>query len=103
MGKLSRPEAVESYYEKAVKTALAHVEELAREAMRKDKRLSEFVMAMGSWHFIEVGGGVVDDQDAGYGTHMKPLVAFMDNWSDVLKLTGHPMRFTATSAITRDW
>jgi hypothetical protein len=101
-------EEIQFHYDKACQLAIIEVEKLARKAMLKHKDLTEFIMGMGSWSFSKKGLNganylthqVTDDSEY---AHVKPLMDFIDEWDDVLKITGYPMRFTAKGKIITDW
>ena len=98
------------HYSEAERLASAVVEKKARAILRQHPNLDEFVMAMGGWFFTK------KDKDAtGYsmilhessGDHcpkyMTGIRNFIDEWDDVLKTTGEPMRFTANGEKVTEW
>ena len=91
--------AIEKHYQQAVNLALAEVERLARKILAQHANLDEFVMAMGSVGFSDGYEELAIDERA----YMKPLRDFINEWDGVLKLTGTPMRFTATGKKVTDW
>jgi hypothetical protein len=107
--------SVQTHFDRAVADALKVVEERARAIMRRNPRIKEFVMGMGSYTFWDIN----DNQIEMYHEHYhqwgktvysytskhayKPLTDFMEEWNEHLKLTGSPMRFTATGPVITDW
>ena len=104
------------------KEALIMVEEKAREILANDDNLDEFVMGMGSWCFWTKEGLDlwIDDETpdprydcGGYQNGQCTLsrdkipafCAMMDQFEEAfdLRITGHPMRFTATGELRTDW
>lgn len=99
--------AVDKFYQDASDHALAYVEQEARKILAKHPNLDEFIMCMGSYFFTRKKGKMFGD-DAIVGTPPKyidesPLVKFIEEWDPYLKLTGAPMRFTATGPVVTDW
>ena len=105
---------LDELYSQMEKIASIEVERLARDILKKNKSLHEFVMGMGTWFFTYKNGETISP----YETRMngsfeyytilsrrsfKPLADFMGEWNDILKLTGESMRFTATSKKITDW
>lgn len=93
------------HLEEMQRIALAEVERMAREIMRKHPSLREFVMAMGVWFFTQQQrhgrpDRKVDEQDV---RHLAGLGRFIDSWDRVLHLTGTPMRFTVDGPVITDW
>lgn len=85
--------------------ALREVKKRARKILRDHPALDEFVMAMGGAFFTTKTREkersvilVLDDR-----AYFKPLDDFLCEWDRSLKLTGHPMRFTAHGKIVTDW
>jgi len=84
------------------KMALNEVERLARKVMAENPVCIEFCMAMGSASFKMKDGNWLD----GFyikRPYAKDLFDFIGEWDGQLKLTGTPMRFTATSKTTTNW
>lgn len=99
---------IQSHIDTAEKLALKEVEYRARKILVEHPTLSEFTMGMGTWNFQPEQnrshmrfpiGGMFDNTPQ----YMKGLANFINKWDDTLKLTGIPMRFTATGKIHRDW
>ena len=88
------------HYLKAHDMAMATVEKKARAILSKHPNLDEFIMAMGRWNFT-----YKTESDSYYGQpkYMKGLDKFINEWDDVLKLTGDPVRFTAIGETRKDW
>ena len=90
-------------YDRARSVGLFLVEKYAREVLKDHKELKEFVMGMGTYNFW-----VADDLQADFGYLgcngcVDKLDQLMEDWDDVLKLTGEPMRFTADGPVRREW
>lgn len=97
--------SVRRHYEAAQSQALKIVEAKARAILRKHPNLTEFVMSMGLWSFVAANG---DSHLPGFYTTPKyindsSLTTFICDWDKYLKLTGCPMRFTATGKKITDW
>jgi len=101
-------------YSTTCKYAVMEVEKLARKILRDHPHLDEFVMAMGTFFFTDKKGNSIATWDSKlmpnyeYRTfdtrkYFKPLNDFITEWDPVLKITGEPMRFTATSPIKTNW
>lgn len=88
---------VEKLLDEAFDIAIAEVERLARKVLERPTYV-EFVMAMGTWVFVDKNGNHVDDASC-----MKELTDFIDEWNDSLKLTGWPMRFKKDEQVNHDW
>ena len=80
--------------------ASEYVEATARSILRRNKTIKEFVMAMGSAFFYSRDGDVLELDDR---KSFKPLKDFIEEWDDLLKITGEPMRFTADGPKVTDW
>lgn len=97
---------VQHSYDKAVKAALYIVEKRARAVLTEYPALHEFYMAMGVYGFR--GANDSDNEwfivhDRWTNTSCKALDDFISEWDEYLKLTGTPMRFTATGPVVRQW
>ncbi len=90
-------------YSEASKLALILIESMARDILRKHPHLDEFVMGMGGCLFTTKdetrAGGISPDERS----YMKPLNDFLDDWDDLLRMTGSPMRFTAEGNKRTEW
>lgn len=96
--------AAQAFYLRGVEFGLAAVERLARKAMKRHPKLEEFTMAMGAWFFsVPDRRRTVGADEADEFPGMLKLREFLEEWDDVLKLTGTPMRFTADGPVVRDW
>ena len=85
---------------KATRAALDLLEFKAREVLACDPSLTEFVMAMGSCGFTDRHGNCVYKWN---GNAYPPSIAeFISKYDEDLKLTGVPMRFTATGPKVTD-
>lgn len=56
-------------------------------------------MSMGCWGFTGKNGDILHDELH----YMSPVVRLLKKWDEILKLTGEPMRFTATGPVIRNW
>lgn len=91
---------VKLYYDLAHEHAVGVVERMARDILLTHPNVVEFVMAMGIYGFNDKHGHTVHLHEFAY---MRPLHDFIREWDDVLKLSGTPMRFTATGNKITDW
>jgi len=105
---------VRRHYTAANRCASREVARLARKALRDHAELNEFIMAMGAWFFTlkegemdKVGLAVTPGndiiQDCEDDPRFKDIDAFVSKWDEELKITGEPMRFTATGPVCREW
>lgn len=89
-------------YDQARQLALADLESLARDILKKRPNYKEFIMAMGSCFFTtKRNGETVDltpDDECFSDMH-----ALLSEWDEYLKLTGEPMRFTVDGPRKTDW
>ena len=94
--------------------ASMEVERLARDILKKNKSLHEFIMGMGVYYFKNNKGEIVDVEKSDYSVNggysysvAKPsfrlLYDFIGEWNEILKITGESMRFTATGEKITDW
>lgn len=84
--------------------ALPEVERLARKCLSQNPiKIKEFVMCMGTFFFTDQTGEVLYSNIAEKYSGYKPLNDFICEWDGILKLTGEPMRFTATGIKITDW
>lgn len=86
-------------------SALNLIEKKARALLASHKNLDEFVMAMGGWIFTrkndESGDYISMDRCPAYVTSFARM---MSEFEDIdLKVTGEPMRFTASGPVVKDW
>lgn len=101
-----RVKEIESLYMQAFESAIELVELEARNILRKNKSLDEFVMAMGSASFTtkkKKGTPYYDIVDLGKNPSFKRLNDFINQWDSYLKITGEAMRFTANGPKITDW
>ena len=95
---------IRNLYETAAELALGEVQRLARKILAEHHCLDEFVMAMGMAIFTLKDKDV---RDANLHLHerayFKPLEDLLNEWDEVLKLTGEPMRFRATGPKITEW
>ena len=85
------------------KLILEEVEERARKILRENPGVEEFIMGMGTAFFAYKGGPVYpgsttcDDKK-----YMRPVLDLLEEFEE-LRITGYPMRFTATGKTVTDW
>lgn len=95
------------YYSKAEKIASEVVEKMARQILREHTELDRFVMAMGTYFFIDKNGNNIDTFDSIVSDDLEkafePLNTFIGEWDDVLKITGDAMTFTADGIKVTEW
>lgn len=104
------------HYNKARKLAFLEVERLARNILRINPTLEEFVIGMGSYLFTikESSRGVAStlilentlggkEEALSSIVGYKKLINFISLWDDIFKLTGEPMRFTAKGKKITNW
>lgn len=105
-------EKISNYYDSAFDLSIQLVEKLARQFLKDNSQFDEFVMAMGSWFFTyKVGVRDHNGDKVKKGNtcchdvlpNMKEICDFIDEWDMVLKITGYPMRFTASGNVITDW
>lgn len=104
---------IEKHYQKACELAEEKVEKLARKILLKNPELHEFVMAMGDWFFTlkaqpedEENNAIKEGEicwDVDSDPRFTEISNFIMEWDEYLKLTGIPMRFTATGPKITDW
>jgi len=89
-------EKSEIHLTKASELCLVEIERMARNILLKNKKLSEFIMVMGTYTFTRKDRNYLHDfEDSVFDS-------FMDKYSD-LNLMGIPMRFTAKGDVVTDW
>lgn len=81
--------------------ALKFVEAEARKILEKHSNLTEFVMGMGAVYFLDENGDIIYDEPK--YIEESNLRKFIDKWDNDLKLSGHPMRFTAKGFVVTNW
>lgn len=86
-----------SLLEKAEKIALAEIVLLARKELNSSNEVHEFVMAMGSYFFVDKNNDIVEDYQS------EELDTFIEDYKDIFCLTAESMRFTADGPIETDW
>lgn len=91
---------IRKQYEQVCETATQVVEEQARKILREHPNLDEFVMGMGSWFFTDKEGNNLDETDRAY---LKPFAEIFYEWDEYLKISGEPMRFTASGKKVTNW
>ena len=86
--------------------ALTLIETRARKILAAHSNLDEFVMAMGGWLFTKKGSddNISDVYREHIPSYARSFLEMMDEFNDIeLKVTGEPMRFTATGPVVRMW
>lgn len=96
---MSASKEIKMHYNAAEKIASEEVQRLARKILREHPNLHEFIMGMGSAFFTDKYRNV---KSSGY-EYMAPLFDLIDEWDCVLKITGEPMRFTASGEKVTMW
>ena len=105
---------IDKLFDKCADAALLKVEEMARKILKKHPHLDYFMMAMGTYFFVDKKGNTINTQEEfrtanhSYSwryTHkyFQPLTEFIMKWDDAFKLTGNPMKFTAEGNKITDW
>ena len=98
---------VTDYYDKAEKTASEVVEKMARQILREHTELDKFVMAMGTYFFVDENDNNIDTfrsiVSGDLEKAFEPLNTFIGEWDDVLKITGEAMTFTADGIKVTEW
>lgn len=87
-------------------SAFVLIEKRARKILVAHSNLDEFVMAMGGWLFTRHGNddSISDIELSHIPSYVRSFANMMNEFSDLeLKVTGEPMRFTATGPVVRDW
>lgn len=75
-------------YDQTVEEALKHVESLVKQAFAEDSRITDFVLAMGSFTFSAKRKGIIDDSNYDDYPAIKPTMEFILEWDDYLRLSG---------------
>ena len=92
--------AILSHYRQAERHAQKEVVRLARIILRRHPDLDEFFMGNGGAFFTSKTSPSRDTAD---DPRFRRLNKFIVEWEDVMKITGEPMRLTATGPVRRDW
>jgi hypothetical protein len=87
---------INAHLEAATNLALKEIEARVRKALKRSPKLS-FCMAMGSAGFYWDG----DPMDDNAREYFKPVFEIVDEFDNMLKLTGCPMRIDAWDAPTK--
>lgn len=99
-------------YAQAEDIALEIVVHKARKILTTHPYLDEFVMCMGTWFFTRKLGTKDDlnmlvrkgkNDIAEFCQYMHPVRDFISEWDNAFKLTGTPIRFTATGPVVTNW
>lgn len=91
-------------YQQMGNIASNEVERLARKCLAQNpKKVSEFCMAMGMFSFSDLNGKTLWDHQCEKLSGYKALNDFVMEWDSELKITGEPMRVTATGIKITDW
>jgi hypothetical protein len=119
----------EKYHQKACDEAYQEMLRVAREIMKEEPDLVEFVNAMGGWFFVpnpagtkcwwcepdekclecegtgrmKPGDTLIDEHRTNWYPVVKKMVDFIDKWNDEFHLTGIPVRISAGGRIIRNW
>lgn len=73
----------------------------ARATMRRAPTLTEFVIGMGTWFFVDRDGAYLDGDCS--LVCVQRFADFIDRWNPHFYLTGGAMRFTVDGPVVRDW
>jgi hypothetical protein len=84
-------------YNEGRKEGLKLVEIIARQHLKENPDLKEFVMGMGTYMFTNKDG------DVDYKKNNPDLDKLISEWDSYYYLTGEPMRFALNSSIVTDW
>ncbi len=85
----------------AEKLSSKYVEQLARQVLKENPQLDEFIMGFGMWHFtFKEKDGLISHGQHHLHLPLKrstiiKLENFIGYYDDYLKITGESMRFTA--------
>ena len=88
----------ERLYHEACKDVSKEVERIARQHLTINPNLSEFIMGMGTYGFMADKPRGID-----YDESCEELNDLMADWDHIFKITGEPMRFTATGKKRSNW
>ena len=99
MSKSSVSQQIKDLHSKASELASKEVIRIARQTLKADPTIKEFVMGMGTWFFNDADGIIHDEDDKRFHA----LEEFISKWDNHLRITGEPMRFTANGPIIRNW
>ena len=83
------------------KIAYDEVVSSARKILKDNPDLKEFIMGMGIWNFTSKCGYDIDVHNP-KDPRFNKLADFINRWDD-LKITGIPVRFTATNEAKHTW
>lgn len=87
------------HYNRAAELAVQEIERRARQLLAKHpKDLHEFLMGMGMAFFKDAEGKSVEDKP-----YLTAFDDFVNDMDDLFKITGTPMRFTATGEVRNNW
>lgn len=87
-------------YHKLVNIALEYIKYEAKRILLEHPELDEFVMGMGTYFFTDKNKNTISLEDLRYANNLN---LFINKWDEYLKLSGVPMRFTATSPVVIIW
>lgn len=105
--------SIQHFYDKACELAVQEVEKEARKILREHKHLDYFIMAMGTYYFVDKKGQNIDTQQPckrnGHNSwdhsfkYFEKLTNLICEWDEYLKITGNAMKFTADGKVITDW
>ena len=99
--------AIQKHIDIACALALTELERRARQIMKDHPVNIEFVMGMGGWPFHRQHGDSLLDfhchKEGGGPKYTWAFAEFVNKWDAVFRLTGTPMRFTATGVVRVSW
>ena len=85
------------HYNKAFNYAEQELIRIVRIALKKNKNLDKFTIAMGTYFFQDVNKNILDDY------HNKSVDKFISQYNNMFGLTGNPMIIRVDGEIVRDW
>lgn len=98
---------VEAAYEELCDCVEGEVRRLARKVLQENSRLTEFIKGMGTCFFKDVDGnslGIDCCEHPNYTPkEIQEVFDLINEWDDILKLTGDPVRFTADGPEITCW
>lgn len=87
---------IDSLYRQARETALKELKRLVEIKFRQNKNLDYFLIAMGSYFFVDKNNETVYDG-------FKNIDNLIGEWDRYLKLTGEGVKWYADGSVITDW
>lgn len=91
---------IQALLKQADRIAMDEVIRIVRSVLSTYKKPHCFRMAMGTYSFYYKDGGVINLQGRAY---YKALNNFMDEWDDLLKITGCPLKIDKDGSIDENY